>query len=90
MLLETKVPENELHASGRSSDEQKAFERAVTALGHQYRRLESVEDYQRVLIEKQVPLRIVSLFPVQVAIPPPPPGLLIPTRFRRKRRISPK
>lgn len=90
MLLEVKVPENEMHAAGRSSDEQKAYRRAVTALGHNYRLLESVEDYQRVLVEKQVPLRIVSLFPVQVEMPPPPPGLVIPTRFRRKRRISPK
>lgn len=62
-LCETKIPKTEQHAKGVQSDEQKAYERAVRALGHDYRLLWSIDDYQRVLEDYGVRLRIHSTWP---------------------------
>jgi hypothetical protein len=62
-LCETKVPGTEQHAKGKQSYEQKAFERSVRALGHDYRLIWSVEDYQKVLEDYGVRLRIHSIWP---------------------------
>lgn len=65
VLLELKIPKTEQHRKGSFSIEQKAYRRSVTALGHTYRCIESIEAYQAVLIEFGVRLRIRSIFPAK-------------------------
>lgn len=62
-LCELKIQKTDQHAKGAQSRNQKAYERAVRALGHDYRLIYSVEDYQAVLEHYGVRLRIHSIWP---------------------------
>lgn len=81
--IEVKVPKTDRHAAGRQSDEQEAFQRSVEAMDHTYVVIQSVEAYQALLIAEGVELRIVSVFPAQIKIPPPPKGLKLPKLPKR-------
>lgn len=73
VFIETKIPKIAgLHEAGRQSREQKVFQRAVEALGHEYRLLHGPEEYETLLREKGVRLRISrSIWPHPA--PPVPP-----------------
>lgn len=74
VLMETKTDGSFDHDAGSLSKPQRIFRRGALRMEHHYRVLRSVEDYQAVLLEFGVKLRIRNYFPVVPSVPPPPPG----------------
>lgn len=85
--IEIKVPAGPNSDAGGQSKAQRIFERACRRLGHHYRVITSVEDYQALLLDLGVPLKRVQLFPVAMKPAQLPAGLaslLAPKRRSRR------
>jgi hypothetical protein len=64
LLIEVKAPKTADYRGGTLSAPQKSFQRAVIQLGHLHFLVESVEQYQTILIEYGVRLKPISFWPV--------------------------
>ena len=88
--IEVKVPAGPDNDAGTQSKAQRIFERAVRRLGHHYRVITSVEEYQALLLEFGVKLKRVQFFPVALKPAQLPAGLaaMLAPKRRRRRKAS--
>jgi hypothetical protein len=90
VLIEVKRPHTDEARAGTLSTAQKRLARAARALGYDCRTISTPEQYEALLREKGVALRIRSIWPVHVQAPRLPAGIELRGLDRPRSRRAPR